>query len=298
MRLVNVLAGPSASLLAGGVSAGMVLALGAVALGVARRIDATSPQRRLRGAPVSAPPAWFESGVRALELPVSPAAAWPWATVTSAVVAVLLALRAPLHLLGLLALAAAAGTAAQVRRRRTSFRDLDRDLPVLLDDAVAAMASGSSLLQGLSEASRREGTLGAELEQALRLRSRGVGLQEVLDDWAARRPASSIGLFADALALADVTGGSQVGALRSVGDTLREREALQREVRAMAAQAQLSASVLVVAPVAFAAVVAVLDHRIAAFLLTSPPGWACLVGGAALDAAGAWWMRRLVRSVS
>jgi tight adherence protein B len=120
----------------------------------------------------------------------------------------------------------------------------------------------------------------------------------VLDEWAARRPDTGVGLLADALALAGATGGSQVGALRSVGDTLREREALHREVGAMAAQAQLSASVLVVAPVAFAIVVSLLDRRIAAFLLASPLGWACLAVGAALDGAGAWWMRRLVGAVT
>jgi Flp pilus assembly protein TadB len=40
----------------------------------------------------------------------------------------------------------------------------------------------------------------------------------------------------------------------------------------------------------------VTDGAAAGFLLGTPAGWVCLVAGAGLDAAGAWWMVRLSRS--
>lgn len=291
-------AGPSASLVLPGVAALVVVALGAAVLAAARGAGGASARARLQGRSDAAPPPWFTGGVAALDLPVTAEAAWPWAVRSGAGASVLLAVRAPAVLLAVVALGLAAPSGARARARRRTDRDLDRALPALLDDVVAAMASGASLLQGLALAAARGGTVGAELDQVLQRRARGLGLQDVLDEWAGRRPATGLSLLADALALAGATGGSQVGALRSVGDTLREREALHREVAAMAAQAQLSASVLVVAPVAFAAVVALLDRRIAGFLLASPAGWACLIAGAVLDGAGAWWMRRLVGAVA
>ena len=285
-------------LLLPGVCALAVLVLGGAVITAGRRSGGASVRSRLRGAPAFGPPGWFVSCVVALELPLGPEEVWPWLVGALAAASALLAVEAPLVLLVLIALVLATRAGPRTRARRATVRELDRELPQMLDDAVAAMASGASLLQGLTVASGRSGTLGPELDQALHLRSQGLGLQEVLDDWAARRPAPGIGLLADALALAGATGGSQVGALRSVGDTLRERESLHREIGALAAQARLSAMVLVVTPAAFAAVVAVLDHRIAAFLFATPAGWACLLGGAALDGAGAWWMRRLVGAVS
>lgn len=295
---MSLLAWRSAPVVLPGISAVAVLALGFAEITAAHRSSGATVRSRLLGTPTSGPPEWFGSVLHALDLPVAPERAWPWAVRAVAVASVLLAVWAPVVVVLLAALAAGARAGTRARARRAANQDLDRALPALLDDVVAAMASGASLLQGLAAASGRPGALGADLEQVLRLRSQGLGLQAVLDDWAVRRPSTGIGLLADALALAGATGGSQVGALRSVSDTLREREAIQREVSAMAAQAQLSATVLVVTPVAFAAVVALLDHRIGAFLLTSPPGWACLVGGAALDGAGAWWMRRLVGAVT
>ncbi len=217
---------------------------------------------------------------------MTPEAAWPWAAAASAGASALLAVRAPRSSSVSVVAVPAAGTRRGLGVGGGQTATWTERCPRCWTTSVAAMASGASLLQGLDQGSERGGALGAELHQALlHRRAQGLGLQEVLDDWAARRPATSIGLLADALALAGATGGSQVGALRSVGDTLREREALQREVGAMAAQAQLSASVLVVAPAAFAAVVAVLDHRIAAFLLATPLGVG-VPGRAALRSTG------------
>lgn len=277
----------------------VVLALGLAVLAAAQGSAGVSVRARLRGELLAAPPTWFAAVARALELPGAPEAIWPWAVRVLAGAAVILALRAPVALLVLLALGLAVRSGLRARDRQAAARALDHELLAVVDDVAAAMASGASLLQALAAAaSGQAGTVRTELGLALGRQARGLKLQEVLDDWAVHRPATGIGLLADALALAGASGGSQVAALRSVGDTLREREALQREVGALAAQAQLSAAVLVVTPAAFAAVVAVADHRIAVFLLASPLGWMCLVAGAGLDGAGAWWMRRLVRSVS
>lgn len=298
MRTVISAVWQPATLLLPSVSAAVVLALGAAVIAAERGSSGVSLRSRLGGGSDLGAPRWFGAAVVALELPVTAEVAWPWAVRALGGASVVLAVWAPAVLVVIGALTCAAGPARRARARRASDRDLDRALPVLIDDVVAAMASGSSLSQGLAAASGRGGVLGEELDHALHRSSQGLELQVVLDGWAERRPASGIRLLADSLALAGATGGSQVAALRSVGDTLREREAQQREVGAMAAQAQLSATVLVITPAAFAVLVALLDHRIAAFLLTSPLGWACLAGGAALDGAGAWWMRRLVGAVS
>lgn len=279
-------------------AAAFALALGLALQAAVRAARAGRARDRLRGEGPAGPPAWFVDVLVALELPVAADAAWPWAGRAAAVAALALAVRAPVLAAAGLG-AVTLGVAAQRSRvRRAADRGLQRALPGLLDDVVAAMASGSSLLQGFEVAAGRPGPAAAELHVALRFQARGIGLQEVVDRWAGQRPGTGLPLVADALALAGASGGSQVAALRSVGATLLERDALDREVRALAAQAQLSALVLVVTPAAFAAAVAVLDHRIAVFLLASPLGWACLVGGLLLDGAGAWWMRRLVGAVA
>ena len=105
-------------------------------------------------------------------------------------------------------------------------------------------------------------------------------------------------MAAGALALAATAGGPQARAVDGVADTLRERRAVAAEVRAQSAQARLSALVIGLLPVAFLAWAVVTDRRTAVFLVASPPGWACLVAGIALEAAGALWMRRILRGAA
>lgn len=176
------------------------------------------------------------------------------------------------------------------RRARRSSR---QDLIALVDELTSALASGVSPTQAMAYAARLPGPLAADLSRAAGQVRLGRATQEVLDEWAAKHAGVGAVLVADALALADATGGSRTRALAGVRSTLREAEGLAAEIRALATQTRLSATVLTVLPVGFAALVAVADSRIASFLLGTPAGWFCLAGGGTLDALGAWWMQRL-----
>lgn len=178
---------------------------------------------------------------------------------------------------------------AGLRRHRVTRQDLI----VLVDELTASLGSGASPVQALSAASRLPGPMAEGLCRATRQIGHGRGAQEVIDEWAAAHPEVGAPLVADALALADATGGSRTRALGGVRATLREAEGLASEVRALAAQTRLSATVLTVLPVGFAALVAAADSRIASFLFGTTAGWFCLAGGAVLDAVGALWMSKL-----
>lgn len=122
-----------------------------------------------------------------------------------------------------------------------------------------------------------------------------TGLVTALERWAVARPLPGVRLAAAALALAVEVGGGGARALDGVALTLRQRQAAAGEVRALATQARLSAVVLTLAPLAFAAVASVSDPRAAAILLRSPVGQGCLALGLSLDALGAAWMARVTR---
>ncbi len=58
----------------------------------------------------------------------------------------------------------------------------------------------------------------------------------------------------------------------------------------------MSALVVGVAPIAYLAFASAVDPGASAVLVTTPLGRICLVTGLGLDALGALWMRRIVRS--
>ena len=188
----------------------------------------------------------------------------------------------------------AASLPADVIRR--SRRRADADLPLALETAARSLRAGSSLRQALSEAGAlTPGPVGDDLGHVATAAARGVPLVDALDAWGARARSPAVVLAASALALAAEAGGTQARAVDGVAATLRERLAVDAEVRALSAQARLSAIVIALAPLVFGALAVGTDGRTAAFLFGRPFGWVCLVGGLTLDALAAWWMLRITR---
>jgi tight adherence protein B len=169
-------------------------------------------------------------------------------------------------------------------------------LPSALEDLARSMRSGSSVEVALAEvALTASPPVQAELQACVDLLGRGASLAGALGSWSATTAVPGVRLAVAALLLAH-EGGSRAWALDQVAATLRERLALDQELRAQASQATLSAAVIVLAPVGFSALMVLVDPRVAGFL-ASPVGIGCVGLGLTLDAAGAWWMRRLLRSV-
>jgi tight adherence protein B len=170
--------------------------------------------------------------------------------------------------------------------------------PAPLLQLRTAIERGASVLQAFESLAAGSGTWADAARRVVRRVRAGSGVQEAIDTWVAEDRDPTVRLLADALAISTGTGGSHVRAIEAVIDAVRERAALQREVRALASQAQTSAVVLVLLPVGFAAAIAVVDPRVRSFYVGSPLGPLCVAAGVLLDAFGAWLMLRLVRSVA
>ncbi len=198
---------------------------------------------------------------------------------------------------GLVAVAAIGPVRARLVQRLARRRERELQLPAALDRLAAALRSGASLTMALDEVGAAlEPPIGPELAALAREAGHGRPVRDVLDGWSSRHDDPGTRLAASAMVLATVVGSAPARAIDGVAATVRERLDLAAERRAMAAQARTSALVLSVAPVGFAALLVLGDTAAAGFLLGTPAGWACLVTGLGLDAAGAWWMARLSRS--
>lgn len=191
-----------------------------------------------------------------------------------------------------------AALVSRVRRRRVGDA-VDRGLPGWLDAAARSARAGASLRDALREgAAVLDGSAtGRFLSSFVRSIDRGEPLDPALGQLAAAPPGSARLLVARALRLAGSVGGPAAAVLDAAASTLHERAALVREVRALSTQARMSAAVMAVAPVVFAVGSVQLDQRVGAFF-TTIPGAVCVAAGLGLDAAGAWWMARIVRSAT
>ncbi|MEP6658955.1 MAG: type II secretion system F family protein [Acidimicrobiales bacterium] len=178
-------------------------------------------------------------------------------------------------------------------RRRRESKIAERAFPEAIERVARALGSGSPLPDAIVSAARSApAVLAAELGTVAASAARSV--PDALDTWA-RHPDLSRQLTVAALSLGGSTGGNRATALEGVARTIRERHALGDEVRVQSAQARLSAMVVGAAPVGFAILACVTDHRTARFLFMTAAGWLCTLAAITLNGVGAWWMAVLVR---
>jgi tight adherence protein B len=90
-------------------------------------------------------------------------------------------------------------------------------------------------------------------------------------------------------------GGNLAELLTTVAVTLRERDRLRRQVRALSAEGRLSGWILGGLPVVFAIYLSLVRPEYLSPLVHTPLGWLLLAVAAVLYLTGAIWMSRVVR---
>ncbi|MXZ52797.1 MAG: hypothetical protein F4Z34_06390 [Acidimicrobiaceae bacterium] len=181
---------------------------------------------------------------------------------------------------------------AAVRRWTGRSRQADA-LPQALELAARALRSGASVLTALDSAAAEVPETG--LRQVVRRVRGGLSLSEALDGWVGgvseRQTAAAL------LVLGHTSGAAMAASLDRAAASLRQRQALNDEIRALTAQTRTSGVVVAAAPAAFAVIVTLVDRDALSGLLSTPAGLVSLGLGLALEGLGLWWMARLCRSV-
>ena len=179
-------------------------------------------------------------------------------------------------------------------RRWTSRSGQAGAVPQALELTARALRSGASVLIALDSAAAELPETG--LSQVVRRVRGGRSLSEALDDWVGgvseRQTAAAL------LVLGHTSGAAMAASLDRAAASLRQRQALDDEIRALTAQTRASGVVVAAAPAGFAVIVALVDRDALSGLLSTPVGLLSLGLGLVLEVLGLWWMARLCRSVS
>ncbi|MDE0216335.1 MAG: type II secretion system F family protein [bacterium] len=193
-----------------------------------------------------------------------------------------------------------AGAVAALRfNRHRRDRVIEGQLPGFLEAIARGLRSGLQLGPAAVEAAssapaplcHEVAPLAAELQQ-------GIRSADVFERWASRRPHSGTGLAAAAIAFAATAGGARARAIDGVAATLRDRAALELEVRSLTSQARASAMMIAVLPVGFMLLSVGVGDDGTGFLFTAPLGLSILALGLGLDVLGGLWMHRILNSRS
>jgi tight adherence protein B len=204
-------------------------------------------------------------------------------------------LSGPLLGLGLAASApvvAKIGLNLKASRRRSAFADqLDDSLQLI----ASSLRAGHSLLQSLAAVAREaEEPTREEFARILNESRVGREVGAALDEAAVRMASADFVWVTQAIAINREVGGNLAEVLDGVGNTIRERNQIRRQVKALSAEGKLSAYVLMALPIGVVAFLSITNPAYIGKFTQSVLGY-FLVGVCVLMlAVGALWLRKVV----
>ena len=181
--------------------------------------------------------------------------------------------------------------ALRAARRRAKFEE---QLPGTLQLLAGALQAGHSLQQAVATAAQEAGDpVAGELQRVLTEARLGRPLEEAFEAMAERMGSIDFEWTVMAINLQRQVGGNLAEVLGTVGQTIRERSALKRQVRALSAEGRLSCAILTVLPVLMFGALLVFNPVFLSPLYTTRTGLLMLAAAAVLMAGGVVWMKKL-----
>lgn len=178
-------------------------------------------------------------------------------------------------------------------RRRSQFADQLDDLCQLL---ATNLRAGHSLLQAMTSlASEVEEPARGELSRAVNQVRVGRDIGDALEETAGRMASEDFKWMAQAIAIHRQVGGNLADVLDTVSLTIRERNQVRRQAKALSAEGRMSAWVLMLLPIGLAIVLSLLNPIYLSTFTSTFLGWVMLGMCAFLMLVGGLWLRVLIR---
>ena len=183
--------------------------------------------------------------------------------------------------------------AALTARRRARFAEQLDDTLQLISGNLRA---GHGTVQSLDAVAHDVGDPTAdELARVVNQTRIGRDLNAALDETAVRMRSDDFTWTAQAIAINRETGGNLSEVLDQVAKTIRERNQIRRQIRALSAEGRLSAIVLIVLPFAVFGAILLTQPQYLAVFFTSIWALLALVVAVVLLIIGIVWMLAVVR---
>ena len=202
-------------------------------------------------------------------------------TLVAAVLGVVLGIFAPAFILRFLA-----------KRRARKF---DAQLPDVLTLVASSLATGFSLPQALDAVAKDAADPSAkEFARALAETRIGADIADSLERMSERMDSANMRWTSMAIRIQREVGGNLAETLRITAKTLREREELQRHVRALSAEGRLSAYILMALPIGIFIYTFETNRTYIEPLWTRPMGMVMVAVGIVQLTIGWFWMKKTV----
>lgn len=172
------------------------------------------------------------------------------------------------------------------------------EVPVTIDRIASEMRAGGTVSTAIAAVAESDARISDDFARVRARCELGAPLIESLRAWSVQRQVPGVDVAAGALAMCAAVGGRSADALEGLATSLRDRNALIAEARALSAQARMSAYVVGGTPLLYLAWSAIVDRDALHAVVGTSVGRICLLAGCALEVIGGLWMRRILRAGS
>ena len=178
-------------------------------------------------------------------------------------------------------------------RRRSKF---DEQLPDTLQMLTGSMRAGHSLLRAIDASAREtDAPMSEELSRIVNETRIGRDLGESMMEVSARTGSEDFGWISQAIEIHREVGGDLAEVLDHVGETIRDRNQIRRQVKALSAEGKMSAAVLMGLPVVLFFALILINGQYAKTFTSTVPGFLMLGAAAVMLTAGGFWLSRLIK---
>ncbi len=179
------------------------------------------------------------------------------------------------------------------RRRKARFADQLVDTLQLLSGSLRA---GYGMLQAVDAVAREADSPTAEEFQRLVIETRlGRSVSDALHALAERVGNEDFEWVVQAVDINREVGGDLTEVLDRVAETIRERDQIRRQVKALSAEGRISAVILVGLPIGMVLFIRAVNPEYLGELTGSPVGVLMILIGAVLLVLGGIWLRKIVQ---
>jgi tight adherence protein B len=180
-------------------------------------------------------------------------------------------------------------------KRNSRLNKLNKQLPDTVQLIASSLKAGFALLQSLEAASdRAPEPMAGELARTIRDVTLGANMEDAIIGWGQRIPGPDLEIIVNAILIQRTVGGNLGEILHNVGHTMRERERLQGEIRALTAQQRLSGYVVGALPIIVGVGFTLLNPDYMSPLFNEPIGNAILALAAVMEVASFLVIRKIL----
>ena len=136
--------------------------------------------------------------------------------------------------------------------------------------------------------------LGAEFRKVVEGESLGIPIEVCLEQLYERMPISEVNFFATVLNIQKTTGGNLGESLANLSNVLRGRKLLREKIKALSAEAKMSAIIIGALPIVVMILVSIASPDYMMELYTTPTGHRNMMVGAGMMVCGTLVMRKMI----